>query len=937
MKKINKKALVLVIAVTVLLMSCFAVLAFASSESKTDAMIEINANERISSTFLKKMTLEDDGYIGIPVELSFYYDYEKHGKAAPVGYLDPDGAATVLYVVNTSVERIGTKSDADIINGLLDRGYVVAVADYLHSARAKSPDIDWSAQRIRDKLYKGEYFSDISDKVGVGKYVTNFILPAGYDVEPYQIFWEIDKHAANGSLEKIVENWNTDFRSSQNKNDIVYWCDENGNRKSTWNAPDGSSPVWLNASGKEDANGNYIMVKYTKAESIGDCVNPDGTPIDLNLYAHVIYPTNPEAAVPVMNLASCGLYLSSAMTSEDEYCDFTGFLFNGYAGMIYDYLWYPMARQFGVYDGNSANGAVTGDHMNYALHLWNDKLVNTAAMRFIRHLAVDESGTYKLDTDHMGVIGLSKGSWFDFLGEAVLRNYTVENPTGYTDEALMKLIDKRIASYTPKRYLEGHHGETRYQVGDTIDYTDGPATIDGGELQPWLLYESTSKEILAFTSYNYTACGTNQEDITKGHVPMFNSHAMHDSFGNAYSTVGPLAACMDIPTLDFVCDIYHAMAYGPDEHYGIDTYRAQFAFANYFLKNTPISVVYVDPVGDSVGLKLNEDIVIAFAGTAKAEDIALITLRDSKGNAVSGNWTSSHGATTWTFRHETLAPDETYTLTVPASFKGTNGKEMSEAYEVRFKTVSENATAAIVKDNYVTVAVPNSIPSGAKLGFSVDDDAYNTAEIYLVDAVGDTSGELLGSVNVSGAGVYELDITEVAANNLGKTLNFLIKAKRATDEAYSYSGKDYSYGGRTTHTSETVLGEAAIKVVLGDNGGYTVPGYDEKKNVFYSNLTTAFSNSKILGSSKITEADMGRTFVITVRVYDTVERVVQLSLNNANNKTYETIDLEAQLYNFKTVPNKWTDLSFEYTVYEPSYGDDAGSHVKKLTVQAQYH
>ena len=934
MKKISKKSLVLIIAVVALIMSCFMIFATADNGDKTDAMIEINASEKLSEAFVKKMQLDDDGYIGIPVDLSFYYDYAAHGKAQPVGWLDPDGDAVVLYVVNTNIDRIGTKSDVEIISGLLDRGYVVAVADYKNSNKTVTPDLDWSAQGLREKLYKGEFFSDVTDKIGNGKYVTNFILPAGYDVAPYQVFWEIDKHAADGSIEKIVENWNTDFRSSQNKDDLVYWCDENGNRKATWNAPDGSQPQWLNASGQADSNGKYIKVKYTKAESIGDCVNPDGSPIDLTLYAHVIYPTNPVEAVPVMNLASCGLYLSSAPTSEDEYCDFTGFLFNGYAGMIYDYLWYPMARQFGVYDGNSSNGAVTGDHMNYALHLWNDKLVNTAAMRFIRHLAVDESEKYNLDTDHMGVIGLSKGSWFDFLGEAELRNYTVTDPDNYTPEQLKELIDRRVAAYTPKRYLEGHHGETRYQAGNVVSYDDGPAHIDGGELQPWLLYETTGEEILAFTSYNYTACGTNLEDITEGHVPSFQSHAMNDSFGNAYSTVGPALKCMDIPSLDFVCDIYHAMAYGPDEHYGVDTYSAQFAFANYFLKNTPISVIYVDPIGNTTGLKINEDIKVAFAGTASYENMLDVTLRDSSGNIVSGEWTSERGGVVWTFSHEPLIGGETYTLTVPASFKGTNGKDMGEDYTVEFETVSETVSGVEAHSSYVNVTVPADIKSGVKLGFFVENDAYNTAEVYLVGEEGNTSGELVGSVNVSGAGWYEMDVTEYAADRIGETITFYVKAKRASSDAHSYSGMDYSYGGRITKESTTFDGESVVKLVVGNNGGYTVPGYDTKVNVFYSNLTTVVTNNKILGSSKITAADIGRKFTITVRVYDTVSRTIQLSLNNTNNKTEQIIDLNSQIYNFRTEANRWSEFSIDYVVYEPTYGDVAGSHVKTLTVSA---
>ena len=35
--------------------------------------------------------------------------------------------------------------------------------------------------------------------------------------------------------------------------------------------------------------GNYIKVKHTKANDINDCVKPDGSPIDLDLYMNIIY------------------------------------------------------------------------------------------------------------------------------------------------------------------------------------------------------------------------------------------------------------------------------------------------------------------------------------------------------------------------------------------------------------------------------------------------------------------------------------------------------------------------------------------------------------------------------------------------------------------------------------------------------------------------
>ena len=47
--------------------------------------------------------LASDGYIGIPVQLSVYYDGEE-GVTSGIG-----GTPLILYVVNTATERIGTK------------------------------------------------------------------------------------------------------------------------------------------------------------------------------------------------------------------------------------------------------------------------------------------------------------------------------------------------------------------------------------------------------------------------------------------------------------------------------------------------------------------------------------------------------------------------------------------------------------------------------------------------------------------------------------------------------------------------------------------------------------------------------------------------------------------------------------------------------------
>ena len=69
----------------------------ANNETKEDAMTAIKADAELSA-FKRGDTVryETDGYIGIPVELTVYYDYAAFGMTNP-GY---NGTVTILYVVN---------------------------------------------------------------------------------------------------------------------------------------------------------------------------------------------------------------------------------------------------------------------------------------------------------------------------------------------------------------------------------------------------------------------------------------------------------------------------------------------------------------------------------------------------------------------------------------------------------------------------------------------------------------------------------------------------------------------------------------------------------------------------------------------------------------------------------------------------------------------
>ena len=62
------------------------------------------------------------------------------------------------------------------------------------------------------------------------KSTETLVVPSGYDVSFGNVYWEFDKHGADGTLEKIVEIWNNDFRGT-NAEKIIKWTTAQGKRK----------------------------------------------------------------------------------------------------------------------------------------------------------------------------------------------------------------------------------------------------------------------------------------------------------------------------------------------------------------------------------------------------------------------------------------------------------------------------------------------------------------------------------------------------------------------------------------------------------------------------------------------------------------------------------------------------------------------------------
>ena len=774
----TKKILILLASVILIALSLTAV--FASAEDGIVVVGEMVEIESVFSDYLVQSTVKrTDDYVG-KFQYTIYYDTDK--GEIKTSYF---GTPIIVYTINhPAIERIGTDSNETIIGSMLDRGYIVIVMDFLNNENASGTNLELSAEQFRyDLLYGwGDVFTN-KDVFPNGSYRENFLVPSGYNVLPHEVFWEIDKHSADGTFEKIVENWNSDFRATKGDN-LVRWMHEDGKRKAVQKDFNGNSPVWYDANGNVDENGEYTYIKFTKAEVITDCIDPDGSFIDMNLYLHIVYPTNPENEVPVMALANSSGYPHSSPTGDEDVLKLkpwsAHFLYDGYAYAVFDYLWQPMARNasWGYYDG--AEG-VSSDHMNYSLHIYNDKLVNTAAMRFIRYTSLEGGETFKFDLDKIGVYGNSKGGWFNFLGEKVVQSALVDANDYDSIEALEDAISFALESFISDRTYNGYHGATRYSKGKTESYTFDAVTIKGAEKQPWLTYNG--EEIISGSQITVPENGGSAMDVTEGHMPIYVTSNMTDYLSAHYGvTLNIYNQCreLNLPLLHLELPIGHNLPHGQDINYNVDSYDIFARFVNYYLKNEAISVAYVVPMNNAGGVAATDKITIAFVGQAELAEVEKITVTAADGTVVTGTWESSFGNVVWTFTPDSLSGSTEYTVCIPAGFAGTNETATEEAYTTTFITEFSKETApGAVSENVYTFKAPEfTVGNSFVFRFNVTNDAANIAELY----AGSADGEKLGSVNIRGKGSYEIDITDYVAENAGKEITLVLKAGRTVGD-----------------------------------------------------------------------------------------------------------------------------------------------------------
>ena len=825
MKRIHRILSVLVciaLLIPTLATTVFAAVPAGGSRVATpSAPAELNA----LSSYLHASASTEDNTSHLPVNVHTYYDANKEYTPNTIGV---DGSVIILYVMNTNTERLGTKSDAELVQSFLDRGYFVIVLDYMNNSAATGTTLDWSVQDIRcqviggncfagGKMYTGGDFTD-GKLVGENSICSKaYILPAGYDIAYNIPYFSYDKNGVAGTFENIVEIWNNDFKSVK-RNTIVKWVDENGlprldrteviTQKATQDKTSVDYATWFKtADGKngisqaqleelsesEQKQYQYTYIGNTKVVEVTDCVKPDGTMIELNLYFDILYPSDYYEELPVMISMSSSYTRASSWTGETRpYLN--GPLFNGYVGVVSDYGLVPMCRNdhYGYFCGDSQLNSVSGDNGTYSLSYYNGIHSDTALLRTLRKIGVegmDVEGygfvTAPINPEKIGAYGNSKAG-------VIVR---LANPT---PEKLQEL-----------RNYEGHKGETRLEAfEENYPYVDpyldenGNTTdsrIAAPEEQPVLTY-SNGQTIHSGLNFVFANCGGASNTLTEGSAPIYGVGTQagdaEGSYYTYYTKTANLARNLDIPFFGLVAPkIAHDLGYGLDKDYGLDIYESFNRYANYWLKDDSVECIIVDVdttkdiwvaadvVIDNV-YEITEDssIKLQFTGPVSAYEIEKVRIVSlSTGDELAGDWHGSYGNQQWKFIPYNIQDATYYTVVVPADLCAENGKTIEAPVTHTFRTTSgitENALSFNrLVENFDCV---NKGATVARAGYQVNSDyqitSYNS-EGFQIDTRAITSA-------VKKDNDVQLSIFEkiwADRSYIGKTITFNFEAK-ATEE-----------------------------------------------------------------------------------------------------------------------------------------------------------
>ncbi|MBK7713615.1 MAG: Ig-like domain-containing protein [Bacteroidales bacterium] len=310
------------------------ILITAASQVKSSDLSELKPY--LKKTISWKCTTQDKF---IPINIYFLGEY-----------VGPDGTEAIVYVKNKAWKRIGTESDLSILSDYIKKNYIVITADYGYDTLAVSPRFDKDLHEIFKAVYGYKTESLLKGLNIKPKEYRCFFLPEGYRVATDLVFWELDKHAAFGTMEYIMNSYNDDIVPKL----------------------PGLKPV----------------------TSPGDMVDRFGNPFDFTVKMDIVYPSRSKKKVPAIVFSA---WISTRNPNGEPIGylpHFAGFTTRGYAYVVMGHCFNPCVVHYFHYG-------------KFTLDQWNGFACYSAAMRFINANA----GSYSINTDHIGMAGHSKGEY----------------------------------------------------------------------------------------------------------------------------------------------------------------------------------------------------------------------------------------------------------------------------------------------------------------------------------------------------------------------------------------------------------------------------------------------------------------------------------------------------------------------------------------------
>ena len=205
--------------------------------------------------------------------------------------------------------------------------------------------------------------------------------------------------------------------------------------------------------------------------------------------------------------------------------------------------------------------------------------------------------------------------------------------------------------------------------------------------------------------------------------------------------------------------------------------------------------------------------------------------------------------------------------------------------------------------------------------------------VYGVDAIDEenlansTAGALLAEIPVTGAGDYEIDVTDYVKGLPSGKAAFILRAKKDKEikviSQYDFENEPLgatSVGGMNLN-SRTASAVSDEMNSTPDGGQSLKIGYmlhnNYKNGQYHVWIEGAYqiaSLSNLIKTQALDSSDMGRKLTISFNLYDETSRRVTYGLTPWSSSNYDNIDWESNRYYEQTKANGWNNFSFEYRI-----------------------